>query len=132
MPIHWDNTYATGDEKIDEHHRQLFRFTNKLEELLNAPTVPPDQVEQLLLFLQTYINSHFRYEEACMLKRHCPVAQKNRDAHLAFQDFFQNAHDEYQSQGFSHEWLARLHNFIASWLSSHICEIDAQLRHCQK
>lgn len=129
MSIHWKTDFATRDDKIDEQHRQIFRFANKLEDFLDDKEEASDEeVERLLGFLEGYIKSHFQYEEACMLKRSCPFAKQNHDAHKAFIEFFDNAVSHYRKEGCSKEWLNSLHGFIEGWLTSHICRIDVKLR----
>ena len=130
MPIDWKEDFETNDPKIDDQHRLLFRFTNKLETFLSEDHVSDQEVDRLLRFLEVYVKSHFQYEEACMLKRRCPHAKANRAAHQSFLEFFEKTVASYQSEGFTKGWLRSLHDFLQNWLTSHICHIDAQLRHC--
>ena len=132
MALDWSEEYETKDRKVDEQHRQLFRFANKLEEFLERKTISSDEIDQLLHFLKTYAASHFRYEEACMLKGRCPAAKKNRLAHQTFMEFFEESTATYRAKGFSRQWLERLSSFIQNWLVSHICAVDIELRHCSK
>lgn len=129
MAIEWKNQFATHDSHIDEQHQQIFRFANKLEALAQQEDVDTREVDHLLSFLETYIANHFRYEEACMLKRRCPVAQKNRSEHLEFKAFFARNVQDYRHHGYSKAWALQLFSKIEHWLSHHICHIDAELRH---
>ena len=36
MPIHWDPKFETSDDKIDDQHRKLFDWINKLEAMRDA------------------------------------------------------------------------------------------------
>lgn len=128
MPIDWIDDFETKDDKIDDQHRQLFRFANKLESFLELDDVSDAEIVRLLRFLEVYVKSHFQYEEACMHKRHCPFAKANHDAHKRFLEFFENAVAQYQSDGYSRDWIRSLHGFMSGWLTSHICHIDAKLR----
>ncbi len=129
MAIEWRNNFATNDPHIDEQHQQIFRFANKLEALAQQATVDTREVDHLLHFLETYIQNHFRYEEACMLKRRCPVAQKNRSEHVAFKAFFTRNLESYRQNGHSQEWAQELYRKLENWLSNHICRVDVQIRH---
>ncbi|MDQ8205544.1 hemerythrin family protein [Pelagicoccus sp. SDUM812003] len=131
MALEWSEAYETQIRKVDEQHQQLFRFANKLEELIGQEAASSEEVEQLLHFLKTYAESHFRYEEACMAKRRCPAAKKNRLAHQTFMEFYEDSTASYRENGFSREWLERLNSFIQDWLHSHICAVDIELRHCR-
>ncbi|EDY81248.1 hypothetical protein VDG1235_866 [Verrucomicrobiia bacterium DG1235] len=128
MAIEWRNNFATNDPHIDEQHQQIFRFANKLEALADQENVDPREVDSVLRFLENYIKNHFRYEEACMLKRHCPVAQRNRSEHLAFKAFLTRSMVAYHNDGYQQPWAKELHQKLENWLSNHICRIDVQLR----
>lgn len=133
MAIEWRKNFATNDSHIDEQHQQIFRFANKLEELVLQDEVDTREVDSLLSFLETYIQNHFRYEEACMLKRACPVAQQNRSEHLAFKAFLTRSIEKYQQSGYQQNWAKELHSKLENWLCNHICRVDVQLRnHAEK
>lgn len=128
MAIKWNKGFATGDSHIDEQHQQIFRFANKLETLAQQEHVAPQEIDSLLRFLETYIQNHFRYEEACMLKRRCPVAQRNRSEHLAFKAFLTRSLETYHQNGYQKAWASDLYKRLENWLSNHICRIDVHLR----
>ncbi len=130
MPIDWIDDFATNDDKIDDQHRQLFRFANKLETFLHLDEPPDAEIQRLLRFLEVYLKSHFQYEETCMLKRQCPVAKANHQAHKDFLETFERSVERYQREGYSRDWIQSLHSFVAHWLTHHICHIDAKLRDC--
>ncbi|MDQ8186261.1 hemerythrin family protein [Pelagicoccus sp. SDUM812002] len=127
MAIEWRKNFATNDPHIDEQHQQIFRFANKLEAIAEQAEVDTREVDHLLRFLETYIQNHFRYEEACMLKRRCPVAQKNRSEHLAFKGYLTRTLEVYHQNGYSQEWAQTLYSKLENWLSNHICRVDVQL-----
>ncbi len=128
MAIEWRNNFATNDPHIDEQHQQIFRFANKLEALALQDEVDSREVDNLLRFLETYIQNHFRYEEACMLKRRCPVAQQNRSEHIAFKAFLARSLEVYHHNGYNKDWALELYKKLENWLSNHICRVDIQLR----
>lgn len=128
MAIHWKADYATHDRRIDEQHQQIFRFANRLEALARNEEVDTQEVDSLLRFLESYAQSHFRYEEACMLKRQCPVAQRNRSEHLAFKASLARSLAAYRNDGYTQKWARELSERIQKWLNTHICLVDIQLR----
>ncbi|MEE4210737.1 MAG: hemerythrin family protein [Parvularcula sp.] len=128
MAIEWRKNFATNDPHIDEQHQQIFRFANKLETLAQQEEVDAEEVDHLLRFLETYIQNHFRYEEACMLKRRCPVAQKNRSEHVAFKAYLTRNLETYRQNGYTREWAQELYAKLENWLCNHICRVDVQLR----
>ncbi|MBC2607361.1 bacteriohemerythrin [Pelagicoccus albus] len=130
MAIEWDKGFATKDSHIDEQHQQIFRFTNRFESVAQQEDPDLHEVESLLSFLNTYIQNHFRYEEACMLKRKCPAAQKNRSEHIAFKAYLSRSIETYRTEGYRKSWAKDLHKKLEDWLCNHICRVDVQLRDC--
>lgn len=128
MAIEWRKNFATDDPHIDEQHQQIFRFANKFEAIAQQEQVDTSEVDSLLRFLETYVQNHFRYEEACFLKRRCPAAQKNRSEHVAFKAFLTRSLDTYQQNGYQKTWAQELHSKLENWLANHICRVDVQLR----
>lgn len=128
MAIEWRNNFSTDDPHIDEQHQQIFRFANKLEILAGNEKVDASEFDSVLSFLQTYVQNHFRYEEACMLKRRCPVAQQNRSEHVEFKAFLSQSLATYRENGYQQDWARELHKTLENWLSNHICRVDVQLR----
>lgn len=128
MPIEWSEAFSTSEPKLDDQHRQLFRFANKLEQLAHAGHPPREEIDRLLNFFEPYAKTHFLFEETCMHARRCPAAKANREAHLAFIKFFDESAQRLRADGYSQEWLEEMNSFVQRWLRSHICAIDAQLR----
>src|SRR5688572_11901873 len=121
MSIEWSEAYATSEAKLDDQHRQLFRFANKLEELVRAGDAPREEVDRLLNFLESYAKTHFLYEEACMHARRCPAARANREAHMAFIRFFDESAAKLRATRYSPDRLEEINRFVQRWLDSHIC-----------
>ncbi|RIH82365.1 Bacteriohemerythrin [Calidithermus terrae] len=133
MAIEWNTSYETGEPRIDEQHRNLVGYVNRLERLLEStpPGSPADreEVDNLLVFLESYVNTHFAYEELCMTLRGCPVARKNKEAHDRFLALYAEFTQQHKARGgASVEMLRELHATLKNWLVGHICNIDVQLR----
>ncbi len=130
MSMQWKEEYATGLPKIDDQHRQLFKFVNDLEVLVADWPCHQDRLGSLLSFLDAYTRSHFVYEESCMYRMNCPSARDNREAHKRFLRFFGDWQEEYRKNGASGETLDELRMTLEDWLASHICKIDTRLKEC--
>jgi len=133
MAIEWNASYETGEARIDGQHRNLFDYVNRLERLLEStpPGSPPnrEEVDNLLAFLESYVNTHFAYEELCMTLRGCPIARKNKEAHDRFLALYADFTQQHKARGgASVEMLRELHGTLKNWLVGHICNIDVQLR----
>lgn len=127
--IKWDESYATGEEKIDSQHKSLFQFINQLHDDL-VEGKPPSAFEHSLAFLTDYAKTHFCYEESCMDRYHCPAAQRNKDAHKEFLEFYKSYEVKIKKEGFTSRHIAELHGFIEEWIVRHIRTVDTQLKPC--
>ncbi|MBP7692444.1 MAG: bacteriohemerythrin [Anaerolineales bacterium] len=125
----WDDSLATGDAKVDQQHRELFKQINAL---LAAMTQGHgrDQIEPILDFLSVYVDQHFSWEEGCMEKHQCPVAGINKQAHARFVEKFQRIRDRYYREGGSSDLIIEVKNEIGDWLVNHIRKIDTELKGC--
>lgn len=131
MPIQWSHQYEVGDPRTDSQHQNLFEYVNRIEHLIEqGKTGPLDrrEVEHLFVFLEAYVNTHFAYEELCMALRGCKVAQKNKEAHDKFLEFWADFNRTHAPQSISVAALETLHSTLTGWLTQHICKIDVALR----
>lgn len=127
--IKWDESFSTGEEKLDAQHKTLFQFINQLDGDIKAEK-PPSAFEHSLKFLADYAKSHFCYEESCMDSYHCPAAQENKNAHKEFLEFYKSYEVKIKKEGFTPKRIAELHVFIEDWIVRHIRKIDTQLKLC--
>lgn len=132
MAIEWKNNYETGDKRIDGQHKNLFEYINRLEGLIQTGqagrAIDKVEVENLLGFLDSFVNTHFAYEELCMSQRRCPVAAQNKEAHNRFMQVFEDFNQRYAQLGVDLPMLTDLHRTLTYWLTNHICRIDVSLR----
>lgn len=82
----------------------------------------------LLQSLDLYARSHFRLEEGCMERYHCPAAKVNQEAHVKFGEVLAGFQERYVANGFDRAEARALVTTIDRWLADHICRIDVRLR----
>jgi len=128
----WSEDFATGSPLVDMQHRMLIERINQLEKLLGGPLPAKAVCDDLLHFLETYVGTHFRYEEQCMEKARCPAHEKNKQAHAAFLGVFAKFKERYQAEGPKPELLKGLQTTASDWIKNHILTIDIQLKPCAK
>ncbi|MCC6539985.1 MAG: bacteriohemerythrin [Bryobacterales bacterium] len=128
MPVLWETRFETGDHRIDDQHKRLFEFVNKLENVIAAPAIKADEVDDIVSFLSTYVLIHFVCEESAMMARRCAIAERNKEAHKKFLAFFGDFKTRYAQRGADRALLQELCNAANQWLVNHICRIDVQLR----
>jgi hemerythrin len=127
MSSKWSSELITGFNKIDEHH---FTIIKKLFEIEQLITIKPSKSEIMdaLLFLESYTQMHFKYEEVLMADQNCPVADENKSQHALFiekvhtfnQNFAQDDHMDVDLKDVARE--------LSDWIINHIMEIDMQLK----
>jgi methyl-accepting chemotaxis protein len=127
----WDESMATGEPTVDEHHQTLIRHVNELMEAM-ASGQGRHHIETTLERLGEYVEMHFSYEEECMTKYNCPVATVNKQAHDKFVTKFNDFWEEYRRRGASAEMALKIRSELGDWLVNHIGKIDTGLRSCVK
>lgn len=127
MPVQWETRFETGETRLDDQHKRLFEFVNKLEDMTNTE-IRPAELENVVSFLSMYVRVHFLCEESCMTVRRCVVAEKNKAAHEKFLTFFEEFKHRLESRGADKAMLRELYTAANTWLVNHICKIDVQLR----
>ncbi len=128
--ITWEPKYSTGIAELDKQHKNLFQYSNDLEECVKNNSFSKVTTDKMLRFLDQYIKVHFSHEESCMFKYHCPVATKNQDAHRKFIEQFKVTQAKIKDEDSYESALKELHHFLETWLADHICKIDTQLKPC--
>ena len=127
--IQWSEQLRTGEPIVDQQHQQLIANVNALLDAL-AEGKGKAELDAILQFLERYVAEHFSYEEECMEKYRCAVAEKNKRAHQKFVQTFASLKDEYQRRGATLELAQRIYRQIGEWLVNHIGKIDTGLHQC--
>ena len=130
MPIKWEpSTMATAIPTVDQQHRQLIDWLN---DLLTAMSQGQGRTEVVAVLdkLDSYANTHFAFEEQCMVKYRCPVAETNMAAHAYFMKTLGDLRAEFEAGGVNSHLVLKVERELAQWLASHIKGIDAKLAPC--
>jgi hemerythrin len=122
---------ASGIPTVGQQHRQLIEWLN---DLLAAMSQERDGAEAGagLARLDRYADTHFAFEERCMVKYRCPVARINMAAHAYFMKTFGELRAEYEAGGVSPDLALRVERDLAQWFADHNRRIDANLAPCAK
>ena len=128
--LEWNSNYATGVPAIDIQHKALFDAINRIEILVGKAEIDRAEADHLLEFLEQYAALHFKDEETCMSRFHCPAHEKNKVEHGQFLNVVRYCRAEYAATTPTREVLERLHATVVLWINSHILKLDIQLRDC--
>lgn len=124
--LSWKDEMTTGVVEIDAQHKYLIDFFNDLGYSINK-SHDPDDISKVLKVMKYYAEWHFGREEECMLRFHCPAAEKNNKAHAVFMEKLHSYQKEFDQSGGSIELATRIHEELTDWILNHICVIDTQL-----
>ena len=131
MAIKWDDKYSTGNDDIDNQHKQIFAYLDDLEDHIENGA-SEKWVSDFMSALGLYTRSHFCFEEVCMRRAKCDVASQNKVQHGKLLVAFTAANQRFKSEGISDELLQQLRKFLTSWLVNHIMKVDIHLQDCIK
>lgn len=131
MRYEWTDAMSTGVEELDNQHKTIILWINRLSEAAERGKAEAE-VPQILSFLGTYARRHFAHEEECFLKHRCASAEANRKAHEEFVGHFIQLKDDCLTNGVTPARVAHLQQALGSWLANHIMKVDTALLPCVK
>ena len=131
MAIQWNSSLETGVKEVDEAHKTLILWINKLTDAMKSGN-GKQEVLNVLTFLEKYAAQHFSHEESCMDRHKCPAALANRKAHAEFFSYFSQVKSTIEKENVTTPMVLDLHTALSDWLRNHILKIDTTLRTCVK
>ncbi len=130
MAIIWNaERMATGVQEVDEQHEELIRHFNEFHDAM-AHGKGRDTAIRLLGFLADYTETHFRSEEGCMVKYHCPAAAANLAAHNSLRQEIARLRGHIKDDQLTIVDLVQVEQTLGAWIQDHICSVNIQLRGC--
>lgn len=128
MPlIIWNDSLKIGLPEIDQQHKQLIDQLNRLVDAMQANRGTAE-IQEIVRFLDIYVNQHFSYEEGCMHRFSCPVATQNKAAHAHFINVLAEVKTELRNKGASLGLAIKVNEQLLDWFVNHIKKIDIQLK----
>jgi len=128
LKIHWvKSLYGTGIPQIDDQHKELFERINSFLDSVDRG-VGKDEIENLLIFLENYIKSHFLCEERIMTERKCSACVDNKAAHARFIQEYTKLRNLYANNRATNPFLEEMAYFLLTWWRDHIAKVDTKLR----
>lgn len=124
MPVLWTDDLATGIEKIDEAHRELFQRVAGLHDAMRAGALA--EVPGLVTFLQRYALDHFAAEEREMAATGYPAIAQHRRHHQQFVEEFVR-HKALLEAEVTPSAVVALSSWITEWLHHHVRKVDGDM-----
>lgn len=129
MLLHWNDSYQTGHDAIDNQHRSIINAMNQIHAAVEAGKII-EEMPAILEFLDNYVHKHFHFEENCAERYHCPNAQKNKEAHREFEIRVGEIRDQYSRKPFSRPEALDVYYEMIAWIKDHILSVDVPNFHC--
>ena len=124
LGIAWSPELETGNEAIDEQHKQLFKLTSDLAE---AAAYNSETLEETLNFLVAYTIKHFADEEALQVKYNFPSYENHKKLHEQFKETVGGLVKQFKESNSSAELNAKVNSVIVKWLIQHIQREDSKI-----
>jgi hemerythrin-like metal-binding protein len=131
MELEWKEAMATGVKEIDEAHKVLIIWINRLSVEMRSNNGRQEIINGLD-FLEKYAALHFSHEENCMLQLQCPSFRANKNAHAEFLEFFARMRKNIEVNGPTVKAVLEIKSVMGDWLKNHIMKIDMGLAKCVK
>lgn len=126
MGIKWRDSLAIGVEEIDNQHKELLQ---RFDRLLTACEEGQgmQELKNLLDFLQSYVQIHFKDEEALQLLWHYPGFEAHHKEHESFVERIKKLQHEIDREGVALYHVIETNNLLFKWLIKHISKVDKEL-----
>ena len=126
MSLQWSAALAVGIDEIDDQHRELFDRINKMLEII-ARSAGPQEMGDVMSFLEDYVVSHFAMEEGWMIRFNYPDFQKHKERHEGFNRELALFKERLAREGPSAFLAIQIENMLVEWWTNHIRTIDTAL-----
>jgi methyl-accepting chemotaxis protein len=122
----WDQTFATGNETIDNQHKTLFDALNRLLAAMRKGKAG-DELKKALDFLSDYTVKHFFDEEQIQKRASYPDYPNHHKMHESFKKTVKELGGELIMKGASEKLVSEVRQKIGNWLVTHIKGQDIKL-----
>ena len=124
MSVTFDKSLETGNELIDQQHKELIDRVNKLLESCYMGTEKRTAI-QTLNFLLDYTEFHFQAEEKLQEEISYPGIEEHRKQHADFKQAVSELHEMLEEEeGPSDAFVAAVNKNVIDWLYRHIKGFD--------
>lgn len=126
MFLTWHDELLTGNEEIDEQHRELFRKFDSLAQACKAKQ-GKDEIGRLLWYLKRYVRKHFSCEEKLQQSLGFPAYDTHKAQHDAFFNDVRYLEEQYAMEGGSTVLIVKAVQMMGDWFRKHIHEMDMEM-----
>ena len=123
MKLLWSRDYETGNETVDDQHKEIFRL---VQMVLDAESFNGrrEKIDTALKFLSEYAVEHFAAEEALMIECVYPEYNEHKLQHDNFVFDVVEFMGRFVEEGSTLTVSETINNFVVVWLKEHIMGSD--------
>ena len=119
----WNKSYETGNEKVDNEHKEIFRLVQEvIDATLDSDSV--GKIEEAVDFLANYTLSHFKHEEGLMDESNYPAAPVHKKQHENFVTEVLALRERVLNESDSEKRSTDVKKVIINWLADHVLGSD--------
>ena len=126
MLAEWWEDLATGNQMIDNQHKELFRRINLLLAACEEQQ-GKNEVGHLLQFLKQYVKTHFHDEENLQLHAKYPLYKEHREEHDGFIRELIKIEDQFSQEGATLLVIVGAGKMALQWVQNHIYQSDKKM-----
>lgn len=121
--IVWRDSYSVGIDGIDEHHRYLLDWMNRVHKAVNE-SAGAVEIAKALFALEKYTRIHFKAEERLLAAHGYAGLERHRQQHRSFEAELRELREEINHNPF----VAGMGmvEYLRDWLFNHILKVDQQ------
>ena len=129
----WNNSLNTGNQRVDQEHKELFNMVTKMLELDTDQigdkhlAERKGKIENAVKFMGDYTVKHFAHEEELMTECKYPSKAEHVAEHKAFFPVFEDLKKKILDEGATLAISLEVNSVLVKWLTNHIMNSDKKL-----
>lgn len=124
--LKWCEDYLIGVPEIDNEHKDIIEHYEKLYELMTAGH-GHEYFEELVNFLENYVNHHFAHEEELQIQIKYAFYEEHKELHDSFRTQLKVLLSQIDKSNVTNSDLIKINLFIKNWLHDHIMIEDKKI-----
>ena len=126
MEYIWNSTFETGNDTIDNQHKQLFAALSTLFEAYRSGK-EKQGMKKTMDFIVAYTLRHFEDEEKLQKEHGYPEYLRHKELHEEFKGVVQELVIKLSQSGPTEELLLEFYTVLHEWLVNHIKVEDLKI-----
>ncbi len=119
----WSEKYETGSSLIDKQHKELFLKIDDLSLAIYKGNIK-SSLKNMIIFLEKYIQEHFKAEENIMRMAAYPHINDHIRIHKKFNKIFDDLKLDFEKRGGDSYLAIHVEKEIRHWWEEHVLVED--------